>query len=262
MRIRVSLLCVLMVLTCAVQALPEPLRGTRHLPEPPDGSASRLDSDYRLVAVSARGPDGQVIDDVPAFRIALNGGFGDWVAADSVPTLKRDIPAKLRAQLALYLTPLGDWLVVPRDWKIFQGALGGDGGTDISFVAPAGIRAGWMHWTAHPACVGCIYAAAESVFPQAHRRLDELLSRDTPEPLLSPNPERLKLADRCTANLAWRSPGSPPVRAIMYLVDDPYDAQFRQLVIASAPSRTGTVDLALAEFRESLPSCDPVTAGP
>ncbi|MGO4702921.1 DUF4850 domain-containing protein [Dyella sp. 2RAB6] len=228
----------------------------RSLTSPPSHYASAAGKDYRLAPAHPRDASGKPLTDVHATRIEVKDGEGEWetVQDTNLPALAITAPAELRDKLDWFYASATGWLAVPRGWKPLRTAVGVDGNTVFSFVAPEGAEAGWMSWELFPACLGCIYEAAQGVFPGAHKQLDALMKTSTPEPVLEPKPDELQRLDRCTARLAYRLPKSPPVRALMVL-DQTGDPFYRELALAMPASSAALADFLLASFKDAHGGC-------
>ncbi|MBT2119463.1 DUF4850 domain-containing protein [Dyella sp. LX-66] len=228
----------------------------RALTGPPSHYLSVAGKDYRLAPAHPRDAAGHALDAIRATRIEVKDGEGDWetVQDSELPVLAIAVPPELRDKLDWFYANATGWLAVPRGWKPQRTAVGVDGNTVFSFVAPEGAEAGWMSWELFPACLGCIYEAAQGVFPGAHKQLDTLMETSTPEPVLEPKPDELQRLDRCTARLAYRLPKSPPVRALMVL-DQTGDPFFRELAIAVPASSAAVADVLLASFKDAHGGC-------
>jgi hypothetical protein len=228
----------------------------RTLTGPPTRYVSRQGEDFRLVPAHPRDGAGQAVTGMPAAYIELKDEEGGWEAIGDadVPTFALSLPDQVRRQSQLFYANATGWLVVPRGWKPLRTAVGVDGNTVFSFVAPGGAAAGWMTWTLYPACLGCIYEAAQGLFPGAHRQLDALMETRTAEPVLDPKPDALERPDRCTVRVAYHPPASPPAQAIA-VFDQTGDPFYRELAIAVPASQAATADGLLASFRSVHGGC-------
>lgn len=212
--------------------------------------------DYRLSPAHPHDAAGKPLAEVHALRIEVKDGEGEWetVSDADMPALATAVPPELRDKLDWYYANATGWLAVPRGWKPQRTAVGVDGNTIFSFVAPDGAEAGWMSWELLPACLGCIYEAAQGVFPGAHKQLDTLMETSTPEPVLEPKPDELQRLDRCTTRLAYRLPKSPAVRSLLVL-DQTGDPFYRELALAMPASSTAVADYLLASFKDRYGGC-------
>jgi len=228
----------------------------RSLTTPPTRYVSTPGKDYRLAPAHPHDAAGKPLADIHAMRIEVKDGEGEWetVADADLPALAITVPPELHDKLDWFYAGATGWLAVPRGWKPVRSAVGVDGNTVFSFAAPEGVEAGWMSWALFPACLGCIYEAAQGVFPGAHKQLDTLLETSTPEPVLDPKPDELQRVDRCTARLAYRLPKSPPVRSLMVL-DQTGDPFYRELAIAMPASSAAVADFLLASFKRAHGGC-------
>ncbi|WNL46608.1 DUF4850 domain-containing protein [Dyella sp. BiH032] len=228
----------------------------RTLTGPPSHYLSTQGEDFRLVPAHPRDGAGRPITRLPATRIELKDEEGEWeqVRDADIPPFALPLADEVRPQLQLFYASATGWMVVPRGWKPRRTAVGVDGNTIFSFVAPDGAAAGWMSWTLYPACLGCIYEAAQGLFPGAHKALDELMETRTPEPSLEPRPDTLERLDRCTVRLAYRLPASPPVRA-MAVFDQTGDPFYRELAVGVPESRSALAASLLASFQSAHGGC-------
>lgn len=228
----------------------------RALTGPPSRYISVQGKDYRLAPAHPRDAAGKSLADIHATRIEVRDSEGEWetVTDAELPALTLATPPDLRDKLDWFYASATGWLAVPRGWKPLRTAVGVDGNTIFSFVAPEGAEAGWMSWELLPACLGCIYQAAQGVFPGAHKQLDALMETSTPEPVLDPKPDQLQRLDRCTARLAYQLPKSPPVRSLLVL-DQTGDPFYRELALAMPAASTPVADFLLAAFKDAHGGC-------
>ena len=228
----------------------------RALTGPPSHYVSRQGEDFRLVPAHPRDSAGRALTGVPAARIELKDEEGDWAATRDadIPPFTAPLADDIRPQVQLFYADATGWLVVPRGWKPQRTAVGMDGNTVFSFTAPEGAAAGWMSWTLYPACLGCIYEAAQGLFPGAHRQLDALMETRTPDPALEPRPDTLERIDRCTVRFAYKLPASPPVRA-MAVFDQTTDPFYREFAIALPDARSTLAAFLLASFQSAHGGC-------
>lgn len=249
---RVATILFLAAALGSVQAEPQ----QRALTGPPSHYVSRQGDDFRLVPVHPRDDAGRPVTGVPATRIELKDEEGEWEDAREadVPPFALTLTDDTRPQVQLFYASATGWMVVPRGWKPLRTAVGTNGNTIFSFAAPTGTAAGWMSWTFYPACLGCIYEAAQGLFPGAHRQLDELMETRTPEPALEPRPDTLERVDRCTVRLAYRLPVSPSVRS-MAVFDQTGDPFYRELAVALPESRSALAVALLASFHSVHGGC-------
>jgi hypothetical protein len=234
----------------AKDAPPSPLIG------PPVHYVSKQGEDYRLSAAHPRDAAGKAVAGLPATRIAVpdeEGGWDDGEAAE-LPSMALDIPAALRDRMQLFHADALGWIAVPRGWRVQRTAVGMDGTTVFSFVAPQGPSAGWMSLTEIPACLGCIYEAAQGLFPGAHKQLDELMESRSPEPVLDPKPEKLERLDRCTVRVDYTPPQSPQAR-LLAIYQQQGDPSFSELTVAVPSELAAYADYALAAFRHGHDAC-------
>lgn len=240
-------------LACIATAADAPRRA---LTGPPTHYVSVAGKDYRLAPVHPHDAAGHPLDGVRAARIEVKDEEGEWetLRDAEVPALTVTAPPALRDKLDWFYADATGWLAVPRGWKPLRTAVGVDGNTIFSFAAPEGVEAGWLSWELLPACLGCIYEAAQGVFPGAHKQLDALMETSTPEPALEPKPDDLQRLDRCTARLAYQLPKSPPVRALAVL-DQTGDPFYRELAVAMPVASAAVADYLLAAFKDAHGGC-------
>lgn len=227
----------------------------RSLTGPPTHYIDVAGKDYRLAPAHPHDAAGHPLD-IRATRIEVKDSEGEWetLRDADIPVLTIAVPPELRDKLDWFYADATGWLAVPRGWKPQRTAVGVDGNTVFSFAAPEGTEAGWMSWELLPACLGCIYEAAQGVFPGAHKQLDALRETSTPEPVLDPKPDELQRLDRCTVRAAYPLPKSPPVRALMVL-DQTGDPFYRELAIAMPASSNAVADFLLASFKDAHGGC-------
>ncbi|WP_266169173.1 DUF4850 domain-containing protein [Dyella subtropica] len=227
----------------------------RSLTGPPVRYTSVQGTDYRLVPAHPRDAAGKPVG-LPATRINIQDQEGEWeVARDAdLPAFTASIPPALRDQVQLFYASATGWLVMPRGWHVQRTAVGADGNTIFSFVAPEGAHAGWLSWELYPACLGCIYEAAQGLFPGAHKQLDTLMETSTPEPALDPTPEKLERLDRCTVRLTYALPKSPAVRSLS-VFDQSGDPVYRELSIALPASQSALADYLLSSYKDEYGGC-------
>ena len=228
----------------------------RALTEPPSRYVSRQGEDFRLVPAHPRDGAGRAVAGLPASLIEVKDQEGEWETlrdADTLP-FTVSLPDDIRRRTQLFYASATGWLVVPRGWKPLRTAVGVDGNTVFSFVAPQGAAAGWLTWTFYPACLGCIYEAAQGLFPGAHKQLDALMETHTPEPDVEPKPDLLEHVDRCTVRLAYRLPAPPAVRSIV-VFDQSGDPFYREFSVALPSSQSTLADFLLASFQDAHGGC-------
>ncbi|WP_266158476.1 DUF4850 domain-containing protein [Dyella silvatica] len=223
------------------------------------GAPSRYSStegrDYRLTAIHPKDASGQLLTDIPSWRIDLNDAEGDWEEPNAnLPALQPAIPAALRNQIALVHTNAVGWIIIPRGWRVQRAIVGEDGNAIFNFIAPTGAADGWLTLEEIPACLGCMYRAAEGIFPDAHKQLDGLLGTSTPKPTLSPQPDSLSHPDRCTARLTYQPSKSPTVQAVMVL-DQQGDPSLAAMYAALPASQTALTQFLITRYRSTQPSC-------
>jgi hypothetical protein len=226
-----------------------------HLAGAPSQFSSSEGRDYRLAAVHPKDASGHVLADIPSWRIDLHDGEGDWEEPNTeLPALQPEIPVALRSQVSLVHANAVGWIVIPRGWRVQRAVVGVDGNAIFNFVAPTGAADGWLTLEEIPACLGCMFGAADGIFPDVHKQLDALMETSTPKPTLSPKPDVLSRPDRCTARLAYQPPKSPAVQAVIVL-DQHGDPSLGALYAALPVSQAALSQFMLARFRSTQPTC-------
>lgn len=226
-----------------------------HLAGAPSKFSSTEGTDYRLAAVQPKDASGQVLADMPSWRIDLHDAEGDWEEPNTtLPAVQPTIPMALRSQIALVHANAIGWIIIPRGWRVQRAVVGVDGNAIFNFVAPTGAADGWMTLEEIPACLGCMYSTADGIFPDVHKQLDTLSETSTPKPVLSPKPDVLSYPDHCTARLAYQPPKSPAVQAVMVL-DQQGDPSLGAMYVALPTSQAALSSFMLARFRSAQPTC-------
>jgi Domain of unknown function (DUF4850) len=221
---------------------------------PPIRFVSKEGVDFRHVPARASDTSGRPIADMPASRILIKDTEGGWETAEkAAPAFKGNIPVSMRGKLQLIYVESLDWLVVPRGWQVRRTAMGVDGTSAFSFVAPTGTANGWMTLYNIPACLGCIYDSADAFFPDVHaKRL--ALSGEVSTSAISPKPETMTRPDRCTVLMRYRLPGSPPIHDAVIYTDDG-DPTFDDISVALADADSDLAEFLVAYYRHGRESC-------
>ncbi|MFC5742464.1 DUF4850 domain-containing protein [Dyella tabacisoli] len=224
------------------------------------GAPSRFSSvegrDYRLVAAHPKDASGQVLTDIPAWRIDVRDSEGEWEENSDakLPAWQPSIPAALRPHITLMHANAVGWIIVPRGWRVQRAVVGDDGNAIFNFIAPAGAATGWLTLEEIPACMGCMYSAADGILPDAHKLHDALMETSTPKPTLSPKPDSLSYPNRCTARLAYRPAQSPAVQAVLML-DQRSDPNFSAIYAALPGDQVALTNFILATHRTAHTDC-------
>jgi hypothetical protein len=243
-------------------------QATVNLEGPPTYAASVVGVDYRLHDFKALDGAGHPITDVPATLLDVMTGGGDWDAPkpDEVPAFTVAIPTAFRSQVALSYSAASGWVIVPRGWIVHGAAVGVDGTSGFTFVAPTGAKDGWMGRRTAPACMGCMYGGADGIIPGAHQRLVDLMTTgladlkapksQEPEPRLVPTPDAMTHPNACTALLRYHVPSSPPVRAFVYL-GRPGDGDLimSNLYVALPDTKSTLADFVIRTFQKTYAVC-------
>ncbi|MBU6404769.1 MAG: DUF4850 domain-containing protein [Proteobacteria bacterium] len=192
--------------------------GTRKLWAGPDASypARTPGKNYRIQPVLARNAMGAAIG-VPAYALDVYmGGLMGWDTVDTakLPALPKSIPAAVRPRISLIYSTARGWLAVPRGWRPYRVADGVDGTSPLLYSAPHGFDHGWLSLEVIPACQGCVWGETNGFIPAAYKLVglkDGYLKVDPPMHALQPKPLSLRHPTACTAELSYRTPGSPMV---------------------------------------------------
>ena len=213
----VGCLSVIPALASAMTASATP-PGTRRLWAGPDASypASIPGKDFRIEPVHARNAAGALID-VPAYALDVNMGqpMGwDTVDTAKLPALPGSIPAAVRPRISLVYSIDRGWLAVPRGWRPYRVADGVDATSALLYSAPDGIRHGWLSLKVIPGCQACVWGQTNGFIPAAYKLValkDGYAKFDPPVQTLRPKPLSLRHPTPCTAELSYRTFGSPMV---------------------------------------------------
>lgn len=232
------------------------------LPGPPSAPKADDLANFRLRSFVAKDSDGKPLTDIPATLVDVHSGMGDWDAVEEgrVLPFTPNIPPELRGQIQLFYADndIG-WMMVPRGWKVWGAALGADGTSWFTFVAPAGPKDGWMVAVEVPGCFGCMYMDADGLVPAAHQNLVDggLADPGTEAAKPAPTPDSLSNPNPCTAILSYRQPGSPAVRAIVYVgtPDPEADATERSTYLALPGQKAKLTDLIMDYSQKEMPAC-------
>ena len=108
---------------------------------PPTHYNSVEGKDFRLTPAHPKDAAGKRVTDLPATRIDVFDGFGEWEQTADAALLIFDqaIPAALRSQVQLFHANATGWLLVPRGWRVRRAAVGVDGTLAFSFIAANGV---------------------------------------------------------------------------------------------------------------------------
>lgn len=215
----------------------------RTLPGAPQ-SSSVEGRDYLLRDVALDPANTRLTGGIPVTLIDVFTGTGDWAKPDlaRLPAYKANLPTKLRGRFRLFYGQVVGWMLVPAGWRVQFAAIGADGNTGYTFVAPTGAGSGWLAYGMTPACRSCLLSHADGLLPGAWHQLvaQGYVHGKTPwHPM--PEPDSLDHPDDCTALLRYRS-GELSVHAAV-LSSEPM-----------AALNTAQVDLSLAEVYAALPS--------
>ena len=229
--------------------------GVRDLPAAPE-LRSEPGVDYVLRASS--------FDGVPVTLIDVRSGSGDWVKPDPahLPAFPLAPPASTKEPLQWFYGGVVGWMPVPTGWHLQRAAIGADGGTGYTFVAPDRASSGWLSYTVIPACVGCLLEEAEGLLPGASEHLTTLMDipaarRGQTNPALSWQ----SLPDDCTALFRYRA-GSLLVHAAV-LSSEPISAMDREQgdlsvadIYAALPAaKAPLAEFLVSSFRQAFNAC-------
>lgn len=258
------MLLYLIALSCAFLAISAHANPTESnkLPGPPSAPKADDLKNFRLRPFIAKDSDGKPLTGIPANLVDVHSGMGNWdaVKQERVRPFIPSIPPELRDQIQLFYADndIG-WMMVPRDWKLWDAALGADGTSWFTFVAPTGPKDGWMAMGEVPGCFGCMYMDADGLIPAAHQILVDggLADPGTEAAKLVPTPDSLSNPNPCTAVLHYHQPRSPAVRAIFYVgaPDPEADATERSIYLALPDPKAKLADLIMGYSRTQIPDC-------
>ncbi|RDI98889.1 hypothetical protein DVT68_10310 [Dyella solisilvae] len=211
--------------------------------------------DYMLHVTSVGGAMVTLID--------VHSGAGDWVRANAAklpPVPAADTTSKDAPQW-FYGEVVG-WMPVPQGWRVQHAAIGADGNTLYTFVAPEGASAGWITYTVIPACESCLLEETEGLLPGAGERLGSQhnspgidLGQTNPVMSWQSRP------DDCTALFRYRSGGltvhaavlsSVPVSA---LEDGKGDVSVADLYVGLPDRKASLAGFLQDHFRQAFPAC-------
>lgn len=189
--------------TAAVAPLPQ----TVVLPQTAAIKAWSTGQPFRVTAATSADLHGSSTEGAPAFVLAMRNGMGGWrqVFTAALPPVAASMPAADRARIAWFLIN-GDWIAVPRGWKV-QSAINAVTPTwGATFVAPGGADHGWLAVGGAGPGTSEAFSGTEGYFPDAYRLYDRVipgaLARD---PALSPEPDSLTHPARCVARVTYKS---------------------------------------------------------
>ncbi|MBB3226377.1 hypothetical protein FHW69_000967 [Luteibacter sp. Sphag1AF] len=221
---------------------------------PPFRDPSVQGEDYRLVPAVAKDATGKVIPGVTVQRILLKDMEGEWESADEkLPPFKSTLTPDVLARVQLFFASGGGWMVTPRGWKVYAAGFGVDGTSSFLFTAASGPAQGWLSTYDIPACLGCIYDAADMFFPQVHAMREDMVG-PTPRPAILPRPKSMTRPDKCTVLLRYDTPDSPPVReaATFDASGDPF---WHSIDVAIPDADAALADALMLYYRQQVPRC-------
>ena len=197
---------------------PTPIK-TKELASAPSEYSSVAGTDYRLHPFKAKDAAGHPLTDVPANIVDVFNRVGEWDAPkySEPPAIAYPIPADIRDQIQLFYASGPGWVVVPKGWAIHRAAEGADGNAVFSFLSPKGREGGWLEIESIPACMGCMYSAADGIILGAHAGLEGITEDGAPEPTLVPKPESMTHPTACLAVFSYRVKPSLTVHAVVFL---------------------------------------------
>lgn len=234
--------------------------GSRTLPSAPQ-SSSVEGRDYSLRDIAMDHANAHLTGGIPVTLIDVFTGTGDWARPDlaHLPAYKATMPTRLRGQFRLFYGQVVGWMLVPAGWRVQFAAIGADGNTGYTFVAPTGAGSGWLDYGVTPACRSCLLANADGLLPGAW---DQLVAQGYVHGAMpwhpAPVPDRLDHPDECTALLRYGS-GTLSVHAAV-LSSVPMDSKRGDLslaeVYAALPSfRAASAEAIVDSFRRAYPAC-------
>lgn len=213
--------------------------------------------DYMLHVTSVAGTTVTLID--------VHGGVGDWVRVDpaKLPPLPAAPPKPTKDAPQWFYGEVVGWMAVPGGWRVQRAAIGADGGTDYTFVAPEGTAKGWLTYTVIPACVGCQLEEAAGLLPGAGERMGTFA--EAPEIRLgqtNPVMSWQSHPDDCTALFRYRSGGLNVQAAVLSsapfsALDDQKgaDLSVADLYIAVPAPDAAVATYLLDTFRQTFRAC-------
>lgn len=219
-----------------------------YLPDVHSMSAQRsiLGTDFRLHPYRAKGMGGKILD-VPANLLDIPSGTGGWISPEpnSVPAFPVLLPRNMHNRIQLFYS--GEkgspemWLVVPRDWVIWNAGNGADGSFSFQFIAASGLTSGWMQVSGQGGCAGCMPEVVSGLgIPAAERAF-----KDNEFPPLNaklwPKPSALVHPDACAALLTYKTGKNTIHGAVLLYVDDSDQADGTESVYISLPDHESTL---------------------
>lgn len=251
-RNHIVLFCLATALPWCVASASRPFSAPRHLPLVP--VAQPATNTYQLHTV--------IIGNQPVTLVDVQTGLGDWSRPDPAH-LRADhgnVPATRAARFQRFYGELVGWMWVPAGWHLQSAAIGVDGNSAYTFVAPQGAASGWLDYSVLPACVDCILGDADGLLPGAWEQEVTLGYPHGAKPWTPiPTPTRLGHPNACTALLRYRSGGLIVHGAV--LSDAPMaemgrtDASLAEMYFAVPASRAPMAQALVAHMRENHPAC-------
>lgn len=213
-----------------------------YLPDVHSMSAQRSipETDFRLHPYRVKGMGGKILD-VPAHLLDIPSGAGGWISPEPnlVPAFPVLLPRNMRNRIQLFYS--GEkgspemWLVVPRDWVIWNADNGADGSFSFQFIAASGLATGWMQVNGQGGCAGCMPEVVSGLgIPAAERALkdNEFFPLNAK---LWPKPSALVHPDACAVLLTYKTGKNTIHGAILLYVDDSGQADGTESVYISLP---------------------------
>lgn len=205
-----------------------------------------------------------IVGGQPVTLISVLTGMGDWDRPDDrqLQTDRTRLPSSLQGRFQRFYGGVVGWMLVPAGWRLLSAAIGADGGSSYSFVAPGGAARGWLIYGATPACVACMLGAADGLLPGAWQREVAMGYAHGARPWQPiPAPGRLDHPNDCTALLRYRS-GGLTVHGVLLSTTpmaqagrDGEDVSLVETYAALPASQSALGRAIVASLRANYPAC-------
>jgi len=189
-------------------------------------------------------------------------GTDDWSRPDPahLRTDKARLAPALRGQFQRFYGGVVGWMLVPAGWHLQFVAIGADGNSSYTFVAPQGAVAGWLDYGVTPACVSCLLGSADGLLPGAWEQEVAIGYVHGSKPWRPvPTPSRFDHPNACTALLRYRSGGLTVFSAM--LSSTPMDEANRgntslaEVYAALPSSKAALAQAIVASLQHNYPAC-------